>query len=104
MLTALLPALAIEDVEAFGAAIYELNARAGDAFAAAQGGRYAGPTVAALIGRLRAAGIKGVGQSSWGPTVFAITPRDAAFRLSERIGDIPSVVAKPSAGVVVERT
>jgi beta-RFAP synthase len=73
ILTGLLPALASEDLETFGEAVYELNARAGDAFAAAQGGRYAGPAVAALIGRLRAAGIRGVGQSSWGPTVFAIT-------------------------------
>jgi beta-RFAP synthase len=104
ILTGLLPALASEDLETFGEAVYELNARAGDAFAAAQGGRYAGPAVAALIGRLRAAGIRGVGQSSWGPTVFAITSRDEAHRLSKRIGDVPGVVTGPSAGAVVERT
>jgi beta-RFAP synthase len=104
VLTGLLPALASEYLETFGEAVYELNARAGDAFAAAQGGRYAGPAVAALVGRLRAAGIKGVGQSSWGPTVFAITSRDEAHRLSGRFGDVAAVVAAPSAGAVVERT
>jgi beta-ribofuranosylaminobenzene 5'-phosphate synthase len=103
VLTGLLPALASADLDAFGEAVYELNARAGDAFAAAQGGRYAGPAVAALVGRLRRAGVTGVGQSSWGPTVFAITCREDAIRLAGRFSDVPSVLAGPSAGAVVER-
>ena len=104
VLTGLLPALASADPDAFGEAVYELNARAGDAFATVQGGRYTGPAVDALVNRLRAAGVKGVGQSSWGPTVFAITSRDEARRLSARFGDVTAILAGPSAGAVVERT
>jgi beta-RFAP synthase len=103
VLTGLLPALASADLHCFGEAVYELNARVGDAFAAAQGGRYAGPAVAALVRRLRAAGVKGVGQSSWGPTVFAVTARDEAPRLAAWFAEDPSIVAGPSRGATVER-
>jgi predicted sugar kinase len=41
-------------------------------FAPVQGGTYAGPRVAALVEFIRAQGIAGVGQSSWGPAVFAV--------------------------------
>jgi beta-ribofuranosylaminobenzene 5'-phosphate synthase len=104
VLTGLLPALAAADLESFGQAVYEFNARAGDAFAAAQGGRYAGPAVAELVNRLRAAGVHGVGQSSWGPTVFAITSRDEAHQLSGRFGDVPAVLSRASTGARVEPT
>jgi len=103
VLTGLLPAAASADLEAFGEAVYELNARAGDAFAAAQGGRYAGPAVADLVARLRAAGVRGVGQSSWGPTVFAVTSREDGGRLSARVGAVPAVLAGGSVGAVIER-
>lgn len=70
----MLPALIEEDVHAFGEAVYEFNARVGMAFAVEQGGIYAGPEVAELVGWIRKEGVTGVGQSSWGPTVFAIVP------------------------------
>ena len=100
ILTGLLPALASADLDAFGEAVYELNARAGDAFAPAQGGRYAGPAVAALVARLRSLGVKGVGQSSWGPTVFAVVQAAGAEDLARRAG-VPAVRAGGSAGAVV---
>jgi beta-RFAP synthase len=71
-LLGLVPALAERDLDAFGEALHDFNRRAGEPFAAAQGGPYAGPQVAALIDWLRAEGIPGAGQSSWGPTVFAV--------------------------------
>jgi beta-ribofuranosylaminobenzene 5'-phosphate synthase len=101
VLTGLLPAVASKDFDAFGEAVYELNARAGDAFAAAQGGRYAGPAAAALVARLRGLGVKGVGQSSWGPTVFAVVPLDAAGEVRAQMPDAPAVLAGASGGVVV---
>lgn len=72
VLLGMLPALAEEDVEAFGEAVYEFNVRVGAAFAPVQGGIYASPQVAELIAFLRRARIRGVGQSSWGPAVFAV--------------------------------
>jgi len=103
ILTGLLPALASADLDGFGEAVYEMNARAGDAFAAAQGGRYAGPAVAELVARFRSLGIKGAAQSSWGPTVFAVVRRPDAAAVAGLIKDTPVVVAGASTGAVVER-
>src|SRR5439155_1400801 len=62
------------DIDAFGDAVHEFNRKAGEPFAAAQGGPYASTEIAALITDVRNRGVKGVGQSSWGPTVFAVAP------------------------------
>jgi beta-RFAP synthase len=72
VLLGMLPALAEQDEEAFGEALYDFNARAGEAFATVQGGTYGGPQVAELIAYARRQGARGVGQSSWGPAVFAV--------------------------------
>jgi beta-RFAP synthase len=72
VLLGLLPALAEADLEAFGEALYDFNARVGESFAPVQGGPYAGPRVQALVEHLRGQGVRGAGQSSWGPTVFAV--------------------------------
>ena len=51
-------------------------------FAPLQGGPYTSPRVAAVLDALRADGITGLGQSSWGPTGFAFAPsEDAGMRL-----------------------
>ncbi|KAA0589121.1 beta-RFAP synthase [Azospirillum lipoferum] len=72
MLMVALPALAEGDVDRFGQAIGELQRTVGDHFAPAQGGRFTSPLVADALAWLEAEGIAGVGQSSWGPTGFAI--------------------------------
>ena len=74
VLLALLPALAETDYQAFGEAIYEFNRTVGEFFAFAQGGPYAHPKLAAIVDWLRACSVPAVGQSSWGPTLFAILP------------------------------
>jgi beta-ribofuranosylaminobenzene 5'-phosphate synthase len=73
ILLGLLPALIERDIEVFGEALHEFNARAGKAFALTQGGVYANAQVAEVIEFARGQGVIGVGQSSWGPAVFAIT-------------------------------
>lgn len=68
-----LPAVAERDLKAFGAAIYEIQCRVGDYFAFAQGGgRFTSPTIGSLLEWLRQQGVDCVGQSSWGPTGFAV--------------------------------
>ena len=94
-LLGMLPALAEGDMEAFGESLFDFNARAGEAFAAVQGGVYSGPRVAECVEYLRGVGVRGVGQSSWGPTVFAVVAdEDRATellrRLSHRFGLGPS--------------
>ncbi|HJZ90759.1 MAG TPA: hypothetical protein VKE40_07780 [Gemmataceae bacterium] len=101
VLTGMLPALASADSQGFGEAVYEFNARVGDAFAPAQGGRYASPAVAACVARLRALGVTGVGQSSWGPTVFALIRREEAEAILKHVSDVPAVLAGVSAGATV---
>jgi beta-RFAP synthase len=72
MLMQALPALAERNIESFGKAIGELQRITGDYFAPAQGGRFASPAVAEALAWIESEGIAGVGQSSWGPTGFAI--------------------------------
>ena len=68
-----LPAVAERDLPAFGQAIQVLQAVTGDYFAPAQGGsRYTSPLVAKVIKQLEANGVGCFGQSSWGPTGFAV--------------------------------
>jgi beta-RFAP synthase len=104
LLLGLLPALAERDAVAFGEALHEFNARAGEPFAAAQGGTYSSPAVGAAVRALRGCGAWGVGQSSWGPTVFAVAEsEDAAEDLARRVGDVGAVTvtaARPAAEVV----
>jgi beta-ribofuranosylaminobenzene 5'-phosphate synthase len=68
----LLPAAECADCNAFGEAVYQFGRLAGECFAAVQGGPFASGEIAGLVAAIRARGIPGVGQSSWGPTVFAI--------------------------------
>lgn len=67
-----MPALAEEDSQRFGAAIGEIQRSVGDYFALAQGGRYASEAVAEVLAWFELRGIEGVGQTSWGPTGFAL--------------------------------
>ena len=101
VLTGIVPAVVSADLDAFGEAVYEFNARVGDVFAPAQGGRYASPAVADIVRRLRARGVRGVGQSSWGPTVFGITRRPEAEAVAREFA--PAVVAGASTGASVAR-
>jgi beta-RFAP synthase len=74
VLLGMLPALAERDWRIFGEALYDFNVRVGEVFRPVQGGVYSHPRSAALVAFVRRQGIPGVGQSSWGPTLFAVVP------------------------------
>lgn len=76
----MLSALARRDCTAFGEAVYLFGLRAGECFAAAQGGPFASCEIAELVTAIRQLGVRGAGQSSWGPTVFAICESDVQAR------------------------
>jgi beta-RFAP synthase len=79
----MLPALVERDIRAFGEALFDFNARAGEVFAPFQGGVYASAIIESLVCFIRDRKIAGVGQSSWGPTVFAVLEsEDEARNLS----------------------
>jgi beta-ribofuranosylaminobenzene 5'-phosphate synthase len=76
-----LPGALETDLEAFGAAIDEIQAVMGRHFAPAQGGApYTSPAVARALGWLASQGVRGIGQTSWGPTGFAFLPDENAAR------------------------
>jgi beta-ribofuranosylaminobenzene 5'-phosphate synthase len=72
MLMQALPALAECDLARFGAAITELQRVVGDHFAPVQGGRFTSPAVGNALGLFDSEGAACIGQSSWGPTGFAL--------------------------------
>jgi beta-RFAP synthase len=73
LLVQALPAMAEQDLESFGRAISELQRIVGDHFAPAQGGgRYISPEVGEAMAWLESRDVHCTGQSSWGPTGFAV--------------------------------
>lgn len=82
----LVPAVQDEDFDAFAEAVHEFNRLAGEPFAADQGGAYSYMAVNCVIDELLGWGVTGVGQSSWGPTVFAFArDPDEAEHLAGRV-------------------
>jgi beta-ribofuranosylaminobenzene 5'-phosphate synthase len=99
----MLPAIERSDCDAFGEAVHSFGSLAGECFAPVQGGAFATPATADLVAAIRDHGVRGVGQSSWGPTVFALTADETQAQalvdwLRERFeispGDI--TVARPN--------
>jgi beta-RFAP synthase len=89
VLMQLLPALAEGDLSGFGPALTQVQRVTGAWFAPAQGGIFAPGDGAELIRRMSAWGAPGVGQSSWGPAVYAIVEGPERARdLSERVKDL----------------
>lgn len=67
-----MPAMVEKDLTAFGQSIQVLQQHVGDYFAPVQGGRYASRVVGEVLDYLQSSGLACFGQSSWGPTGFAI--------------------------------
>jgi beta-RFAP synthase len=76
VLTRLLPALVEKDLETFGAALAQTQEWIGACFASVQEAEFH-PGALHLVRRLKEEKACGVGQSSWGPAVYAFAP-DAA--------------------------
>lgn len=74
------------DFNAASRALSEFGTEVGRYFAPVQGGTLAHPRMRDLAEALRHEGVEGIGQTSWGPTLFVMTADDdAASRLVERI-------------------
>lgn len=108
----LIPAAATGEFPQFAESLFRYGHLAGSCFSARQGGSYNGPVLAELIGWLRARGYAGVGQSSWGPTLFAAMPDlksagELAGRLKRELPQIPlevSIAAPNNHGASVQWT
>ena len=73
----MLPAIAAADFQATSESLFEFGRLNGEYFAPVQGGLFADPRAASLADWLRTAGCMAVGQSSWGPSLFALLPNSA---------------------------
>lgn len=90
----ILPAASAGNFDEFSGAIARYNYASGMLFANVQGGPYHGPVVTRLIDRLNGDGVRGVGQSSWGPGVFAwFESASRADRFTASIEDDVTVIA-----------
>ncbi|HUE73688.1 MAG TPA: hypothetical protein VMP01_22610 [Pirellulaceae bacterium] len=106
----LVPAAATADFGSFAGSLFRYSALAGSFYAEHQGGLYNGPVLTALVERIRGWGHSGIGQSSWGPTLFVAQPSErSAHELVERLrGEwdgppLDLVVAEPdNQGAVIE--
>jgi beta-ribofuranosylaminobenzene 5'-phosphate synthase len=102
VLLELIPAVLEHDLPSFGAALMELQAHVGAVFSPAQGGIYASPEADAIIEELGRSGFFGMGQSSWGPTLYAFSDRPpeeinalaARLRLQPLIRDCSVLVTR----------
>ena len=108
-----LPGVVQTDLDAFGDAVGRIQARVGDHFAGVQGGRFASPGVSRVLEWLVSRGLSAIGQSSWGPTGFAVCPSAAAAkqlkaeaqtRFGREFGLDFAVTCARNHGAVVEST
>lgn len=94
VLMELLPAVADSDFATTASALREFGQLNGLHFAPVQGGILADPQMAELATWLTDQGFVGVGQSSWGPTLWVLCRDEIeAIRCREKIASHPSVNA-----------
>jgi beta-RFAP synthase len=96
----LLPAVMEHDFATASESLFEFGQLVGEYFSPAQGGTYSTPQVRNLVKYLRGQGVRGVGQTSWGPTAFVMCPNtNAAEQLiadlrSKEWGDAEMIVTQ----------
>ncbi len=73
-------ALTRQDFHAFSTLIDKFGQLVGTQFSSIQGGIYASRQAEEIVHFLREQGLAGIGQSSWGPTLFAFCPTEQSAR------------------------
>jgi len=74
------------DFRSFSENLFDYGYNSGLKFQSVQGGGFNGPIVTKIVNGIRSLGIKGVGQSSWGPLIYAFLPcLDEAKNLQKEI-------------------
>jgi beta-RFAP synthase len=105
----IVPSAQNADFETFSYALFNYGRTAGLCFSAVQGGPFASRRLESLVETIRSLGVRGVGQSSWGPTLYALTPdQQSAEKLVEQLseadgGDLDLLIAPPNnTGATIE--
>jgi beta-ribofuranosylaminobenzene 5'-phosphate synthase len=108
----LLPALAEHDIESFGDALTRIQVITGKYFGQAQGGTYSTTESKECIEYMQKIGAHGVGQSSWGPALYAVIKQEQAKQtlskvktfLRNNIGGQAFVAKANNTGAIVKLT
>lgn len=74
----ILPAAWGGNFSEFSESVYRYGVLAGECFSQVQGGPFANQTLASWVQDIRGHGIAGVGQSSWGPSLFVLQESEEA--------------------------
>jgi beta-ribofuranosylaminobenzene 5'-phosphate synthase len=74
----LLPAVVEADFAVCSETLFEFSQTVGEYFSPVQGGVYANRRMAELVEHLRGKQIRGVGQTSWGPTLFVLAENETS--------------------------
>lgn len=99
VLMEMLPGIIENDCGQFGASVGRIQATIGDYFSATQGGMFASDKVKRALELLLEHGATGIGQTSWGPTGFAVFPdRKSAMQAVDRVARQDSPVRLMLAG------
>ncbi|HKD38332.1 MAG TPA: beta-ribofuranosylaminobenzene 5'-phosphate synthase family protein [Pirellulales bacterium] len=107
----MLPAAIEGDFDEFSRSLFRYGTTAGECFASQQHGTFLDSCTAALAATIRRLGCEGVGQSSWGPTLFAaVRSETSAFELAANLkvatdlSNYDALVVQPrNRGATVER-
>ncbi|MFT5299302.1 MAG: beta-ribofuranosylaminobenzene 5'-phosphate synthase [Mariniblastus sp.] len=84
----IVPGVSLVDYDRFAAGVFDFGRRSGLMYEEIQNGPYNGQAIETLIREIREFGVPAVGQSSWGPCVFAITHDNiTALRLKNYLED-----------------
>ena len=84
-----LPAISENDCVRFGEAITRIQNIVGDYFSQVQGGRYTSSFLKPILEKMASEGATGVGQSSWGPTGFALfSDETTAFQALKKMREL----------------
>ena len=81
----LLPALIDRDIVEFGEALTEIDVRTGMYFEQTQGGIYREAITKDLVSLMFECGVHGVGQSSWGPTIYGLVEEHRAQFTADKV-------------------
>lgn len=76
--SSMLPAAKAGRLGDFAESVYRYGVRAGECFARQQGGPFANKLLESWVRAIRRRGFPGVGQSSWGPSLFVLQADEAA--------------------------
>lgn len=72
----IIPGILSTEYDQFAESVYEFGYRCGQFFSEFQGGPFNGKLATELVASIRDFGVKAVGQSSWGPCIFACASND----------------------------